>query len=324
MKKEILVSIDCLTYNHGDYIAETIEGFLMQKTDFNFEILIHDDASTDHTAEVIDQYVKKFPDMIKPIYQKENQFSQGIEINQVNEQRAKGKYVALCEGDDYWTDPYKLQKQVNYMETNPQCSLCVHAAYRFSELRKKIISRVRPSRQDRIFSADEIIEGGGELFPTNSMMYRREIAGSMPAFYLDTGIGDYPLAVHLAHNGAVYYIDEVMSVYRVDVKGSWSERKISDFNAAVLQNEETAKLLDAINGHTNFQYDETITRTKRKNRFYLLLRQHKFKEAFIKEHKEFYLNSEFIRRAGMKVFNLPVLWKNTSIHLPRKAGRLPN
>ena len=124
MNKEIIVSICCATYNHQKYIRDAIEGFLMQKTTFPFEILIHDDASTDGTADIIREYEAKYPDIIKPIYQRENQYSKGIKISQVYQfPRAQGKYIALCEGDDYWIDPLKLQKQVDYMERNSRVSM---------------------------------------------------------------------------------------------------------------------------------------------------------------------------------------------------------
>ena len=121
-----MVSVCCITYNHAKYIRDAIEGFLNQKTTFLFEILIHDDASTDNTAQIIREYELQYPQLIFPIYQKENQFSKGNSNNTLkfNVPRARGKYIALCEGDDYWTDPNKLQKQVNFLETNPDYSLC--------------------------------------------------------------------------------------------------------------------------------------------------------------------------------------------------------
>src|SRR6056297_583375 len=103
-----IVSISCITYNHEPYIEDALEGFLLQETDFPFEILIHDDASTDHTADIIREYESTFPTLIKPIYQSENQYSQGNRPGIINIKRAKGEYIALCEGDDYWTDPFKL------------------------------------------------------------------------------------------------------------------------------------------------------------------------------------------------------------------------
>ncbi len=116
-----LVSISCAVYNHDKYILETLEGFLLQKTTFPFEILINDDASTDNTANIIKEYEDRYPNQIFPIYQKENQYSKGVMITPTfNCSRARGKYIALCEGDDYWTDPYKLQKQVDFLESNPE------------------------------------------------------------------------------------------------------------------------------------------------------------------------------------------------------------
>lgn len=120
-----LVSTLTTAYNHEPYIRECIEGFLMQKTTFPVELIIHDDASTDKTADIIREYEAKYPNLIKPIYQIENQYSQKIDIyNEFLFPRAKKKYIALCEGDDYWIDPFKLQKQVDFMETNPESGLC--------------------------------------------------------------------------------------------------------------------------------------------------------------------------------------------------------
>lgn len=122
-----LVSVCCLVYNHAPFLRECFEGFVMQKTNFSIEILVHDDASTDGSQEIIKEYTAKYPTLFKPIYQKENQYSKGGGIMQKYlYPRAKGKYIALCEGDDYWTDPYKLQKQVDFLETHLDYSLCCH------------------------------------------------------------------------------------------------------------------------------------------------------------------------------------------------------
>lgn len=133
-KDKILVSICCLAYNHENYIRQCLEGFLMQKTNFEFEILIHDDASLDHTTNIIREYEQKYPEIIKPIYQTENQYSNGVGVS-VNFQfpRAKGKYIAMCEGDDYWTDPLKLQKQVDFLEANEEYVLTYSDIEAFDE-----------------------------------------------------------------------------------------------------------------------------------------------------------------------------------------------
>lgn len=127
-----LVSICCLTYNHSLFIRKCLDGFLMQETDFPFEILIHDDASTDGTDIIIKEYADKYPDLIFPIYETENQYSKGFSLSpsamdiEYNYSRATGKYIAYCEGDDYWTDPHKLQKQINFLETHSDYSVCWH------------------------------------------------------------------------------------------------------------------------------------------------------------------------------------------------------
>lgn len=123
-----LVSICCVTYNHAPFIRKCLDGFLMQETSFSVEILIHDDASTDGTDEIIREYTAKHPDKIFPLYEEENKYSNGYanKIDLFNYSRARGKYIAYCEGDDYWTDPLKLQKQVDFMESHPEFSVCWH------------------------------------------------------------------------------------------------------------------------------------------------------------------------------------------------------
>lgn len=123
-----LVSICCLTYNHAPFVRKCLEGFLMQETTFPVEILIHDDASTDGTDDIIREYTAKIPDRIFPLFEEENQYSKGCAqvMDFLNYKRARGKYIAICEGDDYWSDPFKLQKQVDFMEAHPEYSVCFH------------------------------------------------------------------------------------------------------------------------------------------------------------------------------------------------------
>lgn len=135
MSDRPLVSICCVTYNHAPFIRKCLDGFLMQETSFPVEILIHDDASTDGTDEIIREYSGRFPDVIYPLFESENQYGKGQhnEIDFYNYRRARGKYIAYCEGDDYWTDSRKLQKQVDFMENHPAFSVCFHRCQYYDE-----------------------------------------------------------------------------------------------------------------------------------------------------------------------------------------------
>lgn len=138
MNDKILVSIYCMAYNHEKYIRQTLEGFVNQKTNFKFEVIIHDDASKDHTAEIIKEYERRYPNIIYPIFQKENQYSQKKPIiSTFICPKIRGKYIAVCEGDDYWCDMNKLQKQVDFLENNPQYVACVHNTLRYNCRTKK-------------------------------------------------------------------------------------------------------------------------------------------------------------------------------------------
>lgn len=123
----IIVSIKCLVYNHEPYLRDCLNGFIMQKTNFRFEAIVHDDCSTDHSRDIIREYAEKYPNIIKPVFEQENQYSKHDgSLDKKIDKFLTGKYIAMCEGDDYWVDPLKLQKQVDFMETHPEYSLCTH------------------------------------------------------------------------------------------------------------------------------------------------------------------------------------------------------
>lgn len=256
----LLVSISCITYNHEKYIAEALDSFLMQKTNFKYEILIHDDASTDQTPYIIKEYERKYPDIIKPIYQKENKYSKGIRISATyNWPRAQGKYIASCEGDDYWTDPYKLQKQVDFMEEHPECVYCCHATQSISENGKPLNNIIKPKKIKRYFSTDDIIyEKNGPICQTSSVMFVRSIIDNLPEYFFDAPQGDYAFRIFCSTQGFIGYIDEVMSVYRRMSKGSWNEslKKSTDKQKWLFY--ETIKLLHKINDQTNKQYNLSV------------------------------------------------------------------
>ncbi|MFC3607421.1 glycosyltransferase [Stutzerimonas tarimensis] len=131
-RREPLLSIICLAYNHAGFIRQTLDGFLAQETDFPVEIIVHDDASTDQTAAIIREYEQRYPSIIKPIYQRENQYRLGVPFSTRLFAQARGRYIAYCEGDDYWIDPRKLQIQVDFLEAHPDYVMTYHDAFMFN------------------------------------------------------------------------------------------------------------------------------------------------------------------------------------------------
>lgn len=230
-----LVSVCCITYNHEQYIRQCLDGFLMQKTDFPIEILIHDDASTDGTQDIIREYEKKYPELVKPIYQTENQYSKGVKVSmKYNWSRAKGKYIAICEGDDYWTNPYKLQKQVDFMESHPDYVMCSHRFNQYIEDKKLL-----EEDQDKEFKGADYdlknLIGGKWLTQTLTVMFRRA-ALDLQHFESYGMSMDIILLYELLRNGKGYCLPDIMAVYRFHRGGVWSEvslnqRRLVEFKA---------------------------------------------------------------------------------------------
>ncbi len=177
-----LVSIVCDTYNQAPFISDALDGFLAQKTDFPFEIIVHDDASTDGTAEIILAYEREHPDLIRCICRTENIYSRDPKIlEHYVFPHARGKYIAICEGDDFWTSPDKLQKQVSYLEAHPECTLCVCAGDLVDPEGNKTGS-VAPYPTDRDVPTDELIRGGGGFVATASIVAPTSLAKNRAAF----------------------------------------------------------------------------------------------------------------------------------------------
>ncbi|NLL27630.1 MAG: glycosyltransferase [Bacteroidales bacterium] len=225
--KTTIVSICCLTYNHEPYIRKCLDGFIMQKTDFLFEVLIHDDASTDRTADIIREYEAKYPDIIKPIYQTENKYSKGIGITKTYQfPRAKGKYFAMCEGDDYWTDPLKLQKQVDFLEKNQEYSACFHDVEIVDKDNKPLENKdnyeIKYIDNQTDFDFDDFLFRGNHIH-TPSVVFR---AKNIENFILSNVVtGDYFLHLHNAYNGKIKRFEAKMAAYRVHLGGIFSLKR---------------------------------------------------------------------------------------------------
>jgi glycosyltransferase involved in cell wall biosynthesis len=208
-----LVSISCTTYNHEKFIRDAIEGFLMQKTTFRVEILIHDDASNDNTPSIIKEYELKYPHLFKPIYQTENQYSkQNGSVSRIQHNRAIGKYYALCEGDDYWIDPLKLQKQVDFLEQHQDYSMCFHNAIKLFDNKKhpQIFNNLAESRE---ITLENIVSNW--IIPTASIMLRRAIF-PLPDWSKNIYSNDMTIALIAISKGKIYYLNSIMSIYRIN------------------------------------------------------------------------------------------------------------
>ena len=218
-----LVSICSITYNHAPYIRQCLDGFLMQKTKFRYEIIIHDDASTDGTTEIIKEYAEKHPDLITPIFQKENQYSKGIRgmFPRFCFPHAKGKYIALCEGDDYWTDPLKLQKQVDFLESHPDYVMCSSKYQILEENIAKITSSWYDEKcQDVAYSLDTLIHGGWYFHPL-TVVFRSSELNLQEYIRYPYGMVAV-MFFHILKKGNGMMLPEEMAVYRIHEGGVWS------------------------------------------------------------------------------------------------------
>lgn len=226
MEEDILVSISILTFNHSSYIKECLDGILMQKTSFKFEILIHDDASTDGTEQIIKNYCKKYPDIIKPLYEKENQWVKGKRGSVVfNFPRAKGKYIALCEGDDYWTDPYKLQKQVDFLEKNEDFGSCFHQFIEFFQDSKSfkyeskpVLSLINSEYNGMFLDEEKYFEGWYTQILT--VLFKKKLLEDIP-FQKFNYFRDNHLVYYILKEKSICF-NWIAAVYRKHDKGIYS------------------------------------------------------------------------------------------------------
>ena len=255
---EILVSIICNTYNQQDYIADALKSFIMQKAGFKFEVLVHDDASSDNTAAIIRKFEQKYPEIIKPIYQSDNQYSRNIPINDIYQiPRAKGKYIAFCEGDDYWTDCHKLQKQVTLMEKYTQCDICAHSAIMVDEKNKRILGVIAPCTSKTVIPTEKVILGGGGFVSTNSLMLRKQVFLNQPEFRKSFRY-DYSLQIMGALRGGMLYIVDFMSAYRFQAKSSWTERMKENPEIMISMSNSMINMLLQLDKETDMKFHQAV------------------------------------------------------------------
>ena len=275
-----IVVVFCTSFNHGKYIKQTLDSIMKQKTDYSFKIVVHDDASTDNSQEIIREYAKRFPETIIPILQKENQFSKGVNVyNEQLEELMQGKYIAYCECDDYWTDENKLQKQIDYMENHPNCSMCVHNTKKVNESGNDLDILFNNVGEDKDYCAEDVIlAGGGGLFHTSSYLYRTELKAIMPDCFMMKKVADYPMAIYMSTKGYIHYMKETMSAYRVAAIQSWSVIFNKDNHARVSHYLEIIRTLKKMDEYTKYQYTNAFQKIINENEYLYLFCTYQFKK----------------------------------------------
>ncbi|HWY10649.1 MAG TPA: glycosyltransferase [Bacteroidia bacterium] len=215
---EITVSVFMVTYNHEKYIAQAIESVINQKTNFQFELVIGEDCSTDNTRTIVESYKNKYPAIIKTVFQKHNVgIKANVESVFVN---CKSKYVAILEGDDYWTDNNKLQKQIDFLENNLDYSCCFHNVKTIVDDNKSRTWNFCKFKNDRSFTFDDIINDN--FIPTCSVVFRNNITWDFLIKLRSIMAGDWFLHIYNSEKGKIYFMNEFMGVYRVHPNGQWA------------------------------------------------------------------------------------------------------
>lgn len=307
------VFVKTITFNQSRYIRETLRGVTMQETSFPFVHFVIDDASTDGEQDVILQWMNEYCDMDSAEYAdtpvskiiianckcnskctlavyllNKNLFNDKSEKEKLYQPWRKNcKYEAPCEGDDYWIDPLKLQKQVDFLDSHPDYSMCFHNAYRYSEKQGKRVSSFDRSPVDTDFNTKTVIEKGGDFVPTCSMMYRLDLYSKAPSIVFSQYVGDYPLQMYMSMVGKVFYFTDIMSVYRIDNPSSWVGQNISiqDFNKRKVCHQKELKMLREFDEWSDYKYHHIFETVK--NQY--LLRDYWCHGHYV-EAREFYNN----------------------------------
>ncbi len=244
------LSVSIITYNHEQYISQALDSVLMQEVDFEYEIVIGEDCSSDATRSILESYRQRFPDRIKLLNPGQNQgmirnFASTISV-------CRGDFIALLEGDDYWTSPHKLQKQVDYLERHPECVACfhnVHLVHEGSPEMNRLFHMLPPKEHH---SLRDVVSS--HFIPTCSTVFRNRMFRGFPEWYYQMPMGDWPLHVMNAEHGLYGYLDESLAAYRIHDRGVWSTRPRIEVVS------KTIAAADIINKHLGYSFNREISR----------------------------------------------------------------
>ncbi len=321
-ENQVMVTVKCLTYNHKAYLRQCLEGFVMQKTNFRFEAVVHDDASTDGTIEILREFAEKYPDIIKPIYEVENQYSKhNGEIRRKINELTHGKYIAICEGDDYWIDPLKLQKQVDFMESHPDYSMCCSDALILTDGKVVDFSR---SKNDFTISMEDLILLGGGAVMTATLLFRAELLADYPDCCKKCHVGDYPLQLYMGLQGKVFYFAEKMSAYRFAMGNSWTktfqkqtiEKQVRGWRSEI-------DMLDGLNHLSDGKYDSIFEKRKVEYLFPMIYENRQFYNEIqqgLKGVSVKYSICQSTQLLMIKMGLFPIAWVLNKIHHRHKKN----
>lgn len=255
--KNPTVSICMITYNHAAYIAQAIEGVLSQKTNFSIELIISNDKSTDQTDAIINKIIKEkdSQNIIKYINQENNLGMMQNSVFALNQ--CKGEFIALCEGDDYWTDENKLQKQIDFMKANDEISFTFHRAQILYNDNFTLNYKHKSYRDKEIVSTKNFLVKLGARFCTASVVFKRNVVQPLPDWFEKCHVGDFPLMFLALEKGKIGYLDDVMCVYRLASEGSWSQSNLKLKNR-FLNLQKMVNLNKIINENTNGKYSKYL------------------------------------------------------------------
>lgn len=264
INEDPIITICCLTYNHEEYLAKTLAGFCNQETEYSYEILIHDDCSTDGTIEMLKAFEKENPGRVKVIYEDVNQFSRGVNIAyQIMAKYVRCKYVAVCEGDDWWTDPHKLQKQVSFMEKHPECVLTVHNGSKL-DCRSNEEDPINPFSGEGYLSEYDNYMAFMNNPPTASFVVRKDILVDVPEYVISAPVFDDVLRLYAFEKGGIYYFEQMMCCRTYMHEDSWNyllDQKQELYLNYVIR---ILQFYDLHDKYTGYKHTELICAVKRK------------------------------------------------------------
>jgi len=241
------LSVMMITYNHEQFIAQAIESVLTQRVNFDYEIVIGEDCSTDGTRAIVMDFHRRYPNRIVPLLRNQNL---GVMQNLESTLMAcRGQYLALLEGDDYWICDEKLQKQIDFLDSKPDCAICCHHVDFLNETGSAYFVPRFPGGS---YTIEDLLKGN--FIMTCSTVLRRDLVCELPGWLREMKLGDWPMFVIAARHGTIELMSEVMAVYRVHQGGTWSSLP------KITRLRESVRMLKALDRHLEFQYTGIISR----------------------------------------------------------------